>query len=155
MESRMPANLVARPGTSGRKQTSNVIPLRSSELPEPGPRRPDLTGSAPNEVPDRLDRLAEGVDRVIHASMGRLTGGLSPAALAGAYADWAVHLAFSPGKQVQLIGKAARKWSRFANHMAQCVLSGRTCEPCIEPLPQDRRFAAKEWQSWPYNILYQ
>src|SRR4051812_11104869 len=84
------------------------------------------------------------VDRVIHASMGRLTGGLSPAALAGAYADWAVHLAFSPGKQVQLIGKAARKWSRFANHVAQCALSGRTCEPCIEPLPQDRRFAAKQ-----------
>ena len=126
----MPANLVARSGTSRRKQTSNVVPLRSAERAEPGPRRRDPTdGSTPDEGRDQLDCLTEGVDRVIHASMGQLTGGLSPAALAGAYADWAVHLAFSPGKQMQLIGKAARKWSRFANHVAQCTLSGGACEP--------------------------
>jgi hypothetical protein len=38
-------------------------------------------------------------DRLLHAAMGRLTAGLSPAALALAYADWAVHLWSSPGTQ--------------------------------------------------------
>ena len=46
--------------------------------------------------------------------MTRFTGGLSPAALAEAYADWAVHLAISPGKQVELAAKAMRKWVRLA-----------------------------------------
>lgn len=28
-------------------------------------------------------------------------------------------------------------------------------EPCIQPLPQDRRFAGEAWQRWPYNLIYQ
>ena len=31
--------------------------------------------------------------------------------------------------------------------------SGDAC--CIEPLPQDQRFVGEEWQSWPYNLIYQ
>ena len=27
--------------------------------------------------------------------------------------------------------------------------------PCIEPLPQDRRFVGEAWQKWPYNFIYQ
>src|SRR5215207_3896958 len=34
-------------------------------------------------------------------------------------------------------------------------MRGGTCQACIEPLPQDRRFAGNEWQTWPYNLLYQ
>ena len=28
-------------------------------------------------------------------------------------------------------------------------------QPCIEPLPQDRRFAGEAWQKWPYNFIHQ
>ena len=27
--------------------------------------------------------------------------------------------------------------------------------PCIEPLPQDKRFADAAWQHWPFNLIYQ
>ena len=95
------------------------------------------------------------LDRTVHAGLARLTGGLSPAALSGAYMDWAAHLAFSPGKQAQLAGKALRKWSRLANFGAACCAFGAKPAPCIEPLPQDRRFSAEEWKGWPYNFMHQ
>ncbi|MDJ1160073.1 alpha/beta fold hydrolase [Chelatococcus sp. SYSU_G07232] len=101
---------------------------------------------------------AEGdnaLDRLVHSSLARLTGGLSPAALGGAYLDWATHLAFSPGKQLQLLDKAARKVLRWATQVeAQCLSCGRA-EPCIEPLPQDKRFSGEAWRQWPFNVIYQ
>jgi poly(3-hydroxyalkanoate) synthetase len=29
------------------------------------------------------------------------------------------------------------------------------CGQCVEPLPQDKRFAGEAWQKWPFNALYQ
>jgi polyhydroxyalkanoate synthase len=99
--------------------------------------------------------LADIVDRSLNASAARFTAGLSPAALAEAYLDWATHLAFAPGKRLQLIDKAARKTLRFANYARRCALQGGKADCCIEPLPQDRRFAAEEWQRWPFNLVHQ
>ena len=42
------------------------------------------------------------MDKVLHASIGRLTGGTSPAALSLAYTDWIQHLIASPDKQIEL-----------------------------------------------------
>lgn len=97
----------------------------------------------------------EILDRAVHASAARVTAGLSPSALAGAYADWAFHLATSPGKQMQLVEKAAKKSLRLISYAGNCALSGTAAEPCIEPLPYDRRFRGDAWQRWPYNLIYQ
>jgi polyhydroxyalkanoate synthase len=59
------------------------------------------------------------VDRLLHAAMGRFTSGLSPASLGLAYADWALHLAASPGKWQQLAEKGMRKAVRLAAHAAE------------------------------------
>ena len=100
--------------------------------------------------------LADIVDRSTHASLARFTAGLSPAALAEAYLDWATHLTFAPGKRLQLADKAARKTMRFANFALRCMLKADAPHPpCIEPLPQDRRFADAAWQQWPYNFIHQ
>ncbi|MBI5314325.1 MAG: alpha/beta fold hydrolase [Methylocystis sp.] len=98
--------------------------------------------------------LSNVIDRSLHASVAHLTGGLSPAAMAGAYWDWAAHLATAPGKQMQLAEKAMRKTWRFANYAWRCALQPNAA-PCIEPLPQDKRFAGEAWRSWPFALLYQ
>ena len=101
--------------------------------------------------------LGDIVDRSLHAALARYTLGLSPAALANAYLDWATQITFAPGKRMQLIDKASRKAIRFANHVSRCALESGQDKParCIEPLPQDRRFEGEEWQKWPYNFMYQ
>jgi polyhydroxyalkanoate synthase len=66
-----------------------------------------------------------------------------------------MHLGFSPGKQLQLVEKAAKKLARFTRHAVNASFSEEAGEPCIEPLPQDRRFTAPAWRQWPYSLFYQ
>jgi len=94
------------------------------------------------------------LDRVVNAWLGRLTHGLSPASLLFAYLDWLMHLAFSPGKQAHLGEKAVRKALRLSLHLRDCARD-QAAAPCIEPLPQDRRFSGADWQRWPYNLSWQ
>ena len=84
---------------------------------------PRPTRIAPAEDADGRDSyavtaVADIMDRSLHATIARFTFGLSPAALAKAYFDWATHLAVSPGKRLQLVDKATRKAVRFANYAA-------------------------------------
>jgi len=93
-------------------------------------------------------------DRMVHAYAARATGGLSPAALALAFSDWAMHLAAAPGKHTELARKAARKWLRYVNFLGLAIQGG-DCARCIEPLPQDSRFAGEAWRQWPFNAISQ
>ncbi len=93
------------------------------------------------------------LDRTARAALGRLTHGLSPAAIIGAYADWFAHLAISPGKQQDLVQKAVRKAARL---WLQSVRDGSDSgQPCIVPLEQDSRFSSPEWRRWPYCLIYE
>jgi len=99
--------------------------------------------------------LADIIDRSLHAAGARFTAGLSPAALAHAYLDWVTHLIYAPGKRLQLVDKATRKAVRFANYASRCAVAGHEAPCCIEPLPQDKRFAGEGWHKWPYNLAHQ
>lgn len=99
--------------------------------------------------------IVEILDRSLHAAASRATAGLSPSSLANAYFDWLTHLAFSPGKQAQLVEKARKKWLRYLNYAARCAMRGGEGEVCIEPLPQDKRFSDTAWSKFPYNLSYQ
>ena len=134
------------------------LPLKSNGSTPAAAPAPPRTALAPILSGSERDSYAstafgDVIDRSLHAATARFTAGLSPAALAEAYTDWATHLASSPGKRMQLLEKATKKAVRLARHSSQCLLEGRGDTCCIEPLPQDRRFVGEAWQSWPYNLV--
>ncbi|PKQ04031.1 MAG: hypothetical protein CVT72_13405, partial [Alphaproteobacteria bacterium HGW-Alphaproteobacteria-11] len=59
------------------------------------------------------------LDRRVHARLGAAVGGVSVIGLAQAWGDWASHLALSPGKQMELVWKASRKWQRLAGALGR------------------------------------
>jgi len=123
--------------------------MRSAEFPFP-----QLPLAAPDEGVDSAALVAREADRFVQAGIARMTGGVSPAAISLAFADWAQCLALSPGKRLELARKAGRKWLRYAWYLSR-LAQGGDCPCCIEPLPQDKRFAADAWQQWPFNAVYQ
>ena len=94
------------------------------------------------------------MDRMREAMTARMTGGLSPAALALALYDWSIHLASAPGKRLELVDKALRKSQRLASYLASASTEPDT-PPCIEPLPGDYRFKADGWKKQPYSFWAQ
>ena len=108
-----------------------------------------------NSGPDPLDGVAATVDNAARAIVAKVSGGLSPVSIAQSFTDWWMHLAVSPGKQMQLVAKAGRKALRLADYAMQQAPAGTEPEPAIEPLPQDRRFADPAWRKSPFDIVAQ
>jgi polyhydroxyalkanoate synthase len=131
-----------------------LVPSTERAVPA-APERPPMPAPLAERDSYSVTALADITDRSLHAALARFTLGLSPAALLAAYLDWAVHLAASPGKRLQLLDKAARKGLRFANFAARHALDRSACAPCIEPLAQDKRFTGDAWQQWPFNFYSQ
>jgi polyhydroxyalkanoate synthase len=121
------------------------------------PREAETPGSPWEPDPAGYTATFAVLDRAIHANLARYTLGLSPRAMMSAYFDWVGGIAFSPGKQAQLVHKAQRKWTRYLSHVQSCLLDPRggadAC--CIEPLPQDHRFRDEAWQQPPFSMIYQ
>ena len=133
-----------------------------SVIPPDGPVQLVQTpadGRRPSQQHDRdsygVTALADITDRALHAATARFTAGISPAALAAAYLDWAAHLAYAPGKRILLLNKALRKAMRFGTYLQKHAVSGGQTEDCIKPLPQDHRFADEAWHKSPFNLFYQ
>jgi polyhydroxyalkanoate synthase len=118
-------------------------PVSERRAPKPRALPPAQRASADAE-------RGAALDRALHATVARMTLGLSPAAMLNAWGDWAVHLAASPGKRLDLMEKAFRKALRL-----QAWALGSRDSPCIEPLPQDRRFRTEGWQQPPFDFFYQ
>jgi polyhydroxyalkanoate synthase len=145
--------------TASRAEDEALAAMRRLEASAVAERDDPKTVTPPADSRERdsyaVTAIADITDRSLHATIARFTNGLSPAALAHAYLDWATHLAYAPGKRMQLVDKALRKTVRFVNYTCRCAMEKGRTERCIEPLPQDKRFVGEEWQKWPYNFIYQ
>ena len=115
------------------------------------PRPRELPLSEPVDV---NDTRADTLDRLTHAWQARFTASISPAALRLAFTDWGMQMLNAPGKQQQLMEKAARKWTRLMLYLARRS-QDPSLPPCIEPLPHDNRFADPLWQQPPFDAIYQ
>lgn len=111
--------------------------------------------TAPNASSHSHTTMEQALDKGLKAAQSRFTGGLSPIALAAAYADWALHLSSAPGKQLELLEKAGQKINRLGNFATFCAGHPNTPDTCITPLPQDKRFQEDGWKKWPYNLMSQ
>jgi len=96
------------------------------------------------------------LDQRFHAALARATGSLSPASIAMAFIDWATHLAFSPGKQIELMQlavKQGQEWQRYALESGMTGCSKMAL--CKDVAETDRRFAAPQWRQWPFAPMHQ
>jgi polyhydroxyalkanoate synthase len=158
------------PQVEGNRSGASAPPGADESLPQTAPRRKPSPGGGlgePGDTPLPGDLTTWGSeppapeaasaatwDRLVRARVGRFSFGLSPPGLLLVYLDWQVHLAFSPGKQQDLVRKMLRKALRFGLYAARAALNPDT-PPAIEPLPQDQRFVHPAWRRWPFNLYYQ
>jgi poly[(R)-3-hydroxyalkanoate] polymerase subunit PhaC len=91
------------------------------------------------------------LDRWSRATVSQITAGLSPAAVTLAFADWAMHLACAPGKQLDLVRQAIEGSIGDLTFAARSA-SGASQDPCGLALPQDSRFRGPLWQAPPFNL---
>ena len=101
--------------------------------------------------------MAERLDPTVHAALARRFSSLSPAAGLLAASDWALHLATSPGKCMDLARLAMHQSGELAEYARERMTAGsdRQARLGVEPAVEDRRFRDPEWQQWPFNYLHQ
>src|SRR5664279_2019516 len=56
----------------------------------------------PLQPSEQQRKIAKSIDEAFHTQLAKANQGLSPISLTLAYADWAMHLAVSPGRQMLL-----------------------------------------------------
>jgi len=97
------------------------------------------------------------LDLRFQAAVAHVTMSVSPVSVLLALVDWAGHFAGSPGKQLELQRLAQEQARRLAEYAATLALARPDCPalPCVEPPARDRRFAAAEWNRWPFNLMHQ
>jgi hypothetical protein len=110
----------------------------------------ELTHCCHRIAPPDTDRWrkhpTQRLDRLTHAALAPLSGGLSPVSLALAMADLAWHLGVSPGRQLELAELAAQ----LAQDTARAQDGMRSDAGKAD---DDPRFRHEAWANWPFSQI--
>ena len=98
---------------------------------------------------ERQREATQALDETFHGFLTRSTMGLSPIALALAAADWAMHLAASPGRQM-VLGQRALALAQQAMATAVNPPMDENGQPIAD---NDNRFIDASWRQWPFSAL--
>jgi polyhydroxyalkanoate synthase len=151
---------VDRAGESTQAMTAVTTAARRAEALGAAVANADAASSGPepaaaSSLPAPED-AGSALDRAVHAAMGRLTGGLSPAAMALAWFNWALQMAISPGRHLHLVDLGFRLGARFlAYAMQRGAFPAAGAEAAFHPLPGDRRFRDEAWRRIPFDLFHQ
>jgi len=144
-----PVRVAANDGASSPDGDGVQPSVEQGPQPAPSAFRPETRSEA-----YEADAGLRHYDRMLRATLARMTNGVSPVALARAYVDWAGHMALSPGKQTELAENATRQLWRFWLAAGR-GLAGQRAEPLIEPMANDKRFQDEDWDSPPFDMYEQ
>jgi len=115
----------------------------------PATTRPPAEALGPPHLADR-----RALDRSVRAQEARWTQGVSPVAIASTVADWAVHLARAPGKQMRLAERAWIDAARLGTFAWRAAM-GLDPAPLYAPADGDRRFQNGDWKAAPFALIEQ
>jgi polyhydroxyalkanoate synthase len=104
-------------------------------------------------VPSEQQRTnAKSIDDAFHTQLAKANKGLSPISLTLAYADWAMHLAVSPGQQMLLAQHALT----LGKQVMSSAIQPETADVDVDGRPvreMDPRFSDEGWTKWPFNVM--
>ncbi|WP_397541724.1 alpha/beta fold hydrolase [Roseovarius salis] len=130
------------------------IPLHPRQTREDTQARRETDTSPGTGTP--AEHPYNNVDRVTRATLARATSGASPFAVANAWADWALHLARAPGRQLELMELGTETMNKLASYaLASARQSDEAPEPPFRPGPNDHRFTHPGWARPPFNMFQQ
>ena len=124
------------------------------------PHQQPETKPVKKEKNEELCYLSDGkaevhpLDMLLQNNIAKLTGGVSPASMALAWMDWGMHIAMSPGKQVELANLLQKQMGSWPQLMASSTNSLAE-EKSVSSAPADSRFSYAGWAHWPFNAMSQ
>ena len=105
----------------------------------------------PAPRPERKRNVQKSLDEAFHAQLAKSFMGFSPISLSLAYADWALHLAASPGRQMKLAQRGmALSEQALTNQWTHAAAVDAEGKPVLE---LDPRFSDPGWNHWPFSAL--
>lgn len=129
-------------------------------LTQPSTRCPDRSKqqqavfSRPPGATDRDGHPYGVLDRSVMAGFARMTGGIAPHAMIDAWGDWAMHLAWAPGRQLELIERARDNWLKLTQFAAS-GLPGKPADKPFRPGTYDTRWSHEGWDRLPFALWQQ
>lgn len=121
--------------------------------PEAGASPPPPSRSAPARRRSGVQAGHEVFDRAARAAIARFTHGVAPQAVAAPWADWALHMAVSPGRQFDLIERALLSaWRLSSDALISVSEEGVAGDRALGRVSDSPRFHAPAWRRHPYSF---
>ncbi len=131
------------------------MPKKAEKLPHPLPvpiAAPVSVAPVAQPTGPQAEHRYQTLDRGLRAAIARRTGGVSTHAFLSAWADWAFHMAGSPGRQLELAEHAVQNAQKLVSHALRL---DPEAPPPFAPKPYDHRFDAPAWAAPPFALWQQ